>query len=146
VKSEKRRVREVDFSGLAEYNFFSICLQPGEDMSLVDDLRRLTLESQEKIKRERLAQETAEERQEAVNLISELPKVLKMAAEKGLNSQHAMYLDSQKHIVLNDGRVGPDPVTPERLRGAAKLVFEYCQKEGLNPQVDEHGDWIEVSW
>jgi len=102
-------------------------------------------------------------KEEADKIIGDIYKICDNIASYGGRRATVMYLQykckyhhfhymhtgllSQRHYNLNSSIL--NGLRPEHLKNAAKLVFEWCKKEGLNPSViyGENCSWqIIVSW
>jgi hypothetical protein len=130
-------------------------------------LRKITLNArdrqQEEEEKQQAGMEAADkqkhlaEDQRALEIIRSIPEIARAEAEKGNGYAPIMTLsetgDYDGSKCGYDSHLNTLTVGPEALIGAAKTVFEYCQKAGLQPSVERvfsgyrsHYWSIEICW
>jgi len=116
----------------------------------VNALRKLTQKAKKRIEKQRKekiqiektekGQKSSEEKLKAQTIIEQIPNRAEAEARVGRNHAIIMEIgcDYNRPLELRD------PVVCDRawLKSAAKIVWNYCTKAGLDPTVDYWYDWI----
>ena len=112
--------------------------------------------------REELEREAREniEKEEAKRVINEIPKKAQEAAKRGFYSAQIMNLGNEGKYIYFNTHLQQNRGDRVDLGGAAKIVYDYCEENGLTPKIDSHYSsiyatglseygtnyWISINW